>query len=158
MQASAQHRAAPYFPVAPVVRYVRGPAPGDVEQSISGGAAYSPDTDTIYSSGVLPKFSRGHENFHALDDQVLTDGDRHYLTRIAGLTGAWNQGTGLTAGGLRSPSEILADWYGNAVVGHDPRKAWTDAYAPVPDPKAFRRFEQALVRLGRRNHLAAYVR
>lgn len=147
-----------YVPAAPTVHYTQGVAPGDrVEQAISGGAAYQPETDTIYFSGPpLTKFARGHENGHALDDQVLGDGDRHYFTRLMGLTGDWNQGTGLTAGGLRSPNEFFADWYGNAATGSNGRTSWNDAYAPAPDPKQFRRFMQALDRLGHRKGLLPY--
>jgi hypothetical protein len=153
------HAAQPFVPMAPAVNFVQGTAPGDDESAaIGGGAAYAWDTDTIYHTGQLSKFARGHEMGHALDDQVLSDGDRNFFTRLMGLSGPWRQGTGIQNAGKRSPDEIFADWYGNAVAGNDPSRSWDDAYATPPDPKDFHRFQQALARLGRRRSLPQYQR
>jgi hypothetical protein len=144
------------IPAAPTVNWAHNVAPpGPAENSVGGSAAYDWGSDTVYFQGNMPKFTRAHELGHALDDQELNDGDRHFFTRLMGMSGDWNQGTGFQ-GGTHSPSEIFADWYGNAAVGNDPSRAWSDAYATPPDPKTFRRFAQALDRLGHRRGLLGY--
>lgn len=157
LSASPAHaKAGVYVPAAPVVHYAQGglaPDPG-VDFAGTGAAAYAADTDTIHYEGLLGKSARGHENGHALDDQVLSDGDRRFFTRLMGLIGDWNQGTGMT--GFHSPNEWFADWYGNAANGRDGFHQWDSAYAPAPNPKAYRKFRQALDRLGRRHHLKPY--
>jgi hypothetical protein len=109
------------IPAAPSVNWAHNVAPpGPPDNSVAGSAAYDWGSDTVYFQGNMPKFTRAHELGHALDDQALNDGDRHFFTRLMGMSGNWNQGTGFQ-GGTHSPSEIFADWYGNAAIGNDPR-------------------------------------
>lgn len=132
-------------------------APG-LETDWLSAAAYDSDDATIYFEGTLTRSERGHETGHALDAQVLTSGDRVYFTRLMGLKGAWDQGSGYTRAAVagRSPIEAFADWYGNAANHRDAVHSWDSAYTSPPDPQVFRRFKLALARLGRRLHLARY--
>jgi hypothetical protein len=154
---SPAHRAAPFMPVAPNVRYAHtAPPVNGTDNQLPAAAAYYPGEDTVYFGGNLDRFTRGHELGHAFDDQVLSDADRGNMMRLMRMKGAWNQGTGLS-GGAQSPSEIFADWYGNAAIGNDPRRKWSDAYATPPSPPQFRRFQLALARIGRQRNLPQYT-
>jgi hypothetical protein len=124
------------------------------EAAIVGGYA-DPATGDVHS--ISPDdFSTGHEAFHLLDLQTATDADRARWESILGLSGPWNQGTGLTGGGLRSPSEIIADNYGMLVSGTDPRHAMQSSYADHYDFRRMRRFARSLERFRRRNGLGVY--
>lgn len=145
------------MPAAPNVRYAHtAPPVNGTDNQLPSEAAYYPDENTVYFGGNLAKFTRGHELGHAFDDQVFTPGDRAAFTRIAKMKGDWYQGTG-TAGGAQSPSEIFADWYGNAAVGNNPRRKWDDAYATAPTPAQFHRFQLWLARIGRQRSLPQYT-
>lgn len=147
------HSAATYVPLAPAVSYVQGRAPGVPVESLTS-AQYDPNTKTVYhEKPVLGKFARGHELGHALDFQTLNDGDRNSFTRMMGMRGPW---ASPAVSGRSTPQEVFADWYANAVVGSDATHSWESAYSQTPAPKAFRAFEQALARLGRRRQLAQY--
>lgn len=148
---SPAHVAQPYLPIAPTINYAQGVAPG-TPSNWDPSAEYDPGTKTVYSPGRLNRFQRGHEAGHALDFQVLNDGDRNYFTRLLGLKGPWAADTF----GTSSPQEVFADWYANAVVGNDGVHSWESGYAATPDPVTLRRFKQALARLGRRYQLAQY--
>lgn len=152
------HYARQYMPVAPNITYAHTPPPVNQTDTtqLPAAAAYYPDQNTVYFGGTLDRFTRGHELGHAFDDQVLSDGDKAAFMKLARLKGAWNQGTGV-AGGLQSPSEIFADWYGNAAIGNDPRWKWSDAYATAPTPQQFRRFQLWLARVGRQRSLPQYT-
>jgi hypothetical protein len=145
------------MPVAPNVRYAHtAPPVNGTDSQLPAAAAYYPGEDTVYFGGNLDRFTRGHELGHAFDDQVLSDGDRANIMRLMRMRGSWNQGTGLS-GGAQSPAEIFADWYGNAAIGNDPRRKWSDAYASAPSPAQFRRFQLALARIGRQRSLSQYT-
>jgi hypothetical protein len=136
-----------------VIHYVTGKGPG-APSNATGNAYYDPDTHTVYSSG--DNFARGHETGHAFDQEVLSDGDRHYFQRLLHApAGSWNRGTGATAEGLVSPSEWFADFYGAAAIRLDPRHDGVSAYATI-GPKRLKRFEAALARLGKRRGLEPY--
>lgn len=145
-----------YVPAPRQVQYARGSVPGDLDGA-NYGAAADTATNTIYFNGPqLARSTKGHETAHILDAQVLTDGQRQFFTHLMGLSGAWDQGTGYS--GMKSPKEFFADWYGNAANNHDGVHRWDSAYAPPPDPKAYKRFRQALERLARRQQLGRYAR
>lgn len=101
-------------------------------------------------------FIRGHETGHVFDYEVLDEGARNKLTRIMGLSGPWEQGTGLAALN-KSPIEAFADYYGALASGMK-----LDGSTPVETsyvtwkPRAMREIAGMLDRIGRRNHLAAY--
>jgi hypothetical protein len=143
----------PYFPAPPLINYVQGVAPG-VPADAMGNAAYVPESHTVYSQGKPDRYSRAHEAGHAFDSEVLNPGQRVLFQRLMGLpAGPWSTGTGLQ--GLRSPSEWFADYYSAAANHVNPRLENTAAYATIT-PKRLKRFENALVRLGRQQRLAAY--
>lgn len=142
-----------FVPAPPVVTYVRGVGPGTPSDA-AGNASYDPETHTVYSDG--DPFARGHETGHALDQEVLTDGDRRYFQRLLHApAGAWDRGTGATSEGLKSPSEWFADYYGAAAIRLDPTREVVSAYAPI-GPVRLKRFEAALARLGKRHGLKPY--
>lgn len=145
------------IPAPPVVNYQRGLPEGMAADEITP-AAYDPNTKTVHFAETLSKVARGHELGHAFDHQVLTEGDRTYFIRLMGLECPWDQGTGYTPVALagKSPIETFADWYGNAINKHDAVHSWDASYTSPPDAKTFRRFKQALVRLGRRHSLPLY--
>lgn len=144
-----------FVPAAPSVKYVQGYAPGITQDNAAGTAAYDSDTDTVYYQGRLGKATKAHELGHALDDQSLTDGDRVYFQRLMHApAGAWNTGTGLQ-GGFSSPSEWFADYYQAAALHLDPTRENQAAYASI-GPVRLKRFEAALARLGKRQHLPQY--
>lgn len=147
-----------FIPAPPVVHFAHTRAPG-LPQDWLSSAAYDSATKTVYFEGALSKSGRGHELGHAFDFQVLTDGDRVFFTRLMGLSGAWDQGSGYTrtAAAGKSPVEVFADWYGNAVNGHDATHSWDSSYSATPTGRTFRRFKQALARLGLRRHLKPYT-
>lgn len=146
------HSAPPYVPAAPTINYAVGRAPGLPSEFLSS-AQYDPNTKTVYHEGQMGRFARGHEAGHALDFQVLTDGDRDYFTRAIGMRGPWAPPGTV---GKPTPREVFADWYANAVIRGDPARSWASGYSSAPDPKAFRAFERALARFGRRHQLAQY--
>lgn len=144
-----------YVPVAPTVHYTQGYAPGITQENATGNAAYDPDTDTVYYQGKLEKSTKAHELGHALDDQVLSDGDRAYFQKLMHApAGEWRSGTGLQ-GGMTSPSEWFADYYQASALNLDPRRQNEAAYATI-GPKRLKRFEAALSRLAKRQHLKQY--
>jgi hypothetical protein len=137
------------LPAPPVLHYQQGYGPGITQQNAMGTASYAPDTDTLYYVGTLDRATKGHEVGHAVDDQLLTDGDRHYFQRLMHAPpGEWRTGTGLQ-GGATSPSEWFADYYQAAALKLDPRRESQAAYAQV-GPKRLIRFEKALTRLAKR--------
>lgn len=145
-----------YVPAPPKVHYQQGYGPGITQENAMGTASYSRDTDTIYYLGKPDETTRAHETGHALDDQVLTDGDRRYFQRLMQApAGDWRSGTGLQ-GGARSPSEWFADYYQAAALDLDPRHEQVAAYAQV-GPKRLKRFEAALARVAKRQHLKQYL-
>lgn len=142
-------------PAAPVVNYVQGYAPGVTQENAAGNAAYDPNTDTVYYQGRLEKATKAHELGHALDDQVLNDGDRVYFQKLMHAPGgAWQSGTGLQ-GGLTSPSEWFADYYQAAALKLDPTRQNEAAYTTI-GPIRLKRFEAALARLAARKHLQPF--
>jgi hypothetical protein len=119
--------------------------PGD-EVGIVGAYA-NPETRQIFMQEYEP-FTYAHEMFHILDSTVLTDADRRRFQKILGMPKrAWNTGTGMTGGGLRSPSEIGADYYAAVAVGLDPSRQYEGAYAQSYNPRRLRRFGRSLERL-----------
>lgn len=143
-----------FVPAAPVVNYVQGYAPGITQENATGTAAYDANTDTVYYQGRLRKSTKAHELGHALDDQVLTDGDRAYFQKLLHApAGEWNTGTGLQ--GLASPNEIFADYYQAAALHLDPRRQSEASYTTV-GPVRLKRFEAALARIAARKHLQPY--
>lgn len=155
MAATTAHSAAkalnPYVPGAPKVQVVDGPPPGAFE---GAPTAMDPSTGTIYHEGAFNKFDRAHEVGHALDAEVLTDGDRHYFQRIMHAPpGAWDQGTGTA--GYKSPDEWFADYYAASATHLDLGRQNVDSYAQL-GPKRLQRFEKALARLGQRHNLKPY--
>jgi hypothetical protein len=102
-----------------------------------GPACYSPDTNTIYVR--QPGFAFQHELGHAFDAANLDDGERSRFIHITHLRGPWRQGTGFTAGGLRSPSEKFADAYAACRLRLDPRREWETGYDWTPSPRLHRR-------------------
>lgn len=144
------------MPAPQGVSYVNAPYPG-LENDATLTAAYDPNNNTVYWQGEFDPFTKGHETGHAIS-QLFSDGDKSFFTKLIGRDGPWSQGTGTAMAGARSPDEVFADWYGNAVAGNDPSRSWSAAYSTPPDPRTFRRFEQAMVRFGKRHGLQAYVR
>lgn len=144
-----------FVPAAPVVNYVRGYAPGISQESAMGTAAYDTTTNTVYYQGRLDRATRAHELGHALDDQVLNDGDRVYFQKLMHApAGAWYTGTGMQ-GGASSPSEWFADYYQAAALHLDPRRQNEAAYAAI-GPRRLKRFEAAMARIAARKHLQPY--
>lgn len=144
-----------YVPAPPKVNYQQGYGPGITQENAMGTASYDRDTDTVYYLGKPDAIARAHETGHALDDQVLTDGDRHYFQRLMQApSGEWRSGTGLQ--GLKSPSEWFADYYQAAALNLDPRHEQVAAYAQV-GTKRLKQFEAALARLAKRQHLKRYL-
>jgi hypothetical protein len=88
------------------------------EAAIVGGYA-DPATGDVHS--ISPDdFSTGHEAFHLLDLQTATDADRARWESILGLSGPWNQGTGLTGGGLSLTERDHRRQLRDARLGHRP--------------------------------------
>lgn len=102
-------------------------------------------------------FATGHEAFHLLD-KLATDRDRARWQRILGYKGEWDQGTGASAAGLRSPSELIADNFGMLASGRDPRTTMDGGYVESYNPKRLRRFGRSLERFRVRNGLEVYDR
>lgn len=154
---SAVAACAAFLPGPPALHFAHTRAPGLAVDQLSA-AAYDSASETVYFEGTLSRSELGHESGHAFDFQVLTDGDRVYFTRLMGLSGPWDQGSGYTHTAIlgRSPIETFADWYGNAVNGRDAIHSWDASYTSPPDPKRFQRFKRALGRIGRRHHLQPY--
>lgn len=94
-------------------------------------------------------FSLGHELFHLLDTQVLTDQDRAKFSRILKVKGPWDQGTGVAGGGMASPSEVAADYYASLATGANlPGSGrMVSSYVDGYGPKRLRRFDRALGKL-----------
>lgn len=138
-------------PAPPEIHFKWG-SPAGLEQDASFTAGVDPASRTIYHTQTLDRLAGAHEVGHLLDAEVLNAGDRAYFTRILGLTGPWNQGTGLTAGGLRSPNEWFADYYSAAANHFQPGRDGMSAYAQI-GPVRLQRFEKALGRLGQRRGL-----
>jgi hypothetical protein len=102
------------------------------------GAYANPETRQIFMQEYDP-FTYAHEMFHILDSTVLTDADRRRFQRILGMPKrAWNTGTGIAGGGLRSPSEIGADYYAAEAIGLDPSRQYEGAYAQSYNPRRLR--------------------
>jgi hypothetical protein len=145
----------PFVPAPPVLHYVEGYGPGVTQENAMGNAGYERATDTIYHIGKLDKATRAHETGHALDDQALSDGDRVYFQKLMHApVGDWRSGTGLQ-GGLTSPSEWFADYFQAAALHLDPRRENQAAYAQI-GPVRLKRFEAALSRIAKRQHLKQY--
>lgn len=107
------------------------------------------DTATIYVEPGQGEFVLKHELGHLFDYQRLNDGDRHWFTRMLGLTGAWSQGAGLE--GLLSPAERFADAYAACALGWRPdRGHWEDSYGYEPTPTRHRKICAAINRIGNR--------
>ena len=120
-------------------------------------AAYADvDADTIYMREP-DAFTMGHESFHLLS-KLATDRDKARWQKILGYGGDWDQGTGVTGGGLKSPSELIADNFGMLASGRDPRKTMDGGYVEGYDPKRLRRFGRSLERFRARNNLGVYDR
>lgn len=107
------------------------------------------DNGVIYVEPGQGRFVYEHEVGHLFDVQRLNDGDRRWFTRKLGLTGAWEQGSGLE--GLRSPFERFADAYAACALGLRPdRGEWAVSYGYQPTPKRHRRICAAIGRVGDR--------
>lgn len=110
---------------------------------------------TIYYAQPLDKFAKAHEVGHALDAQVLTDGDRAYFQKLMHApAGPWYQGSAADTGG--GPSEWFGDYYGAVYTNFDPDHGGLGSYAQI-GPKRLKRFEQALQRLAKRRNLKPYT-
>lgn len=140
-----------FVPAPPTVQYARG-VPEGVPADWLYTASYNPSDKTVYFVGALDRTMRGHELGHAFDFQVLTDGDRTYFMRVMGLHGPWNN-----PGADPNPIEAFADWYGNDANRYDAVHSWDASYTSPPTALRFRRFKQALARLGHRYHLKPYT-
>lgn len=144
-----------FVPAPPVINYVQGYAPNTAQEDVMGNAAYYAPTDTIYYQRKLENSAKAHELGHALDEQVLNDGDRVYFQKLMHAPGGeWNSGTGLQ-GGATSPNEWFADYYQAAALHLDPRTQSQAAYATI-GPVRLKRFEAALARLAKRKNLQPY--
>lgn len=107
-------------------------------------------TATIYVPDGTSRFGREHELGHLFDAQFLDDGERNALKRAMGLpvSRPWSTGTGLTAGGLASPSEKFADLYAACRLRMDPDRRWETGYDYQPSRRALRLACGVLARAG----------
>lgn len=119
------------------------PSGGDV--GMVGGYT-NPSTGDIYMQERDP-FALAHEKFHLLDYQSLSDAERGRLQRAMNMTGAWDQGVGVT-GGMHSPSEWAADYYAAGVTGLNLNRQVVSSYATI-GPKRLKRFKRELKRISR---------
>lgn len=104
---------------------------------------------TIYIEPGQDQFVYWHEVGHIFDAELLTVGDRNWFTRMLGLIGAWDQGSGLQ--GLRSPKERFADAYATCALGWRPdRGPWADSYGYEPTLKRHKQICAAINRIGER--------
>lgn len=117
----------------------------DPHAGAAGPAAGYTNTETneVYMREYDP-FSYAHELFHLLDTQVATDADRKRWQKILKLKGNWDQGTG--TGGVRSPSEIVADYYAGAALGLDLDHEVVGSYAQFT-PKRLKRMGRSFERM-----------
>jgi hypothetical protein len=125
-------------------------------QAISAGAV--PAENAIYWRGQRPdKVTLGHEVGHLFDHAALNDANRAKLARLLGYkrTRPWQQGYGLRGGGLTSPNERFADWYGNLAAGKG-NGSWDGAYSSPPELRQLVRFGEMLERIGRKRGLGEY--
>jgi hypothetical protein len=100
---------------------------------------------TVYVARGEPPFILYHELGHLYDFQDLTDGDREWFTRMLGLSGPWNQGSGPMA--QESPMERFADAYATCALGWRPdRGQWAVAYGYEPTGKRHRSICRAIAR------------
>jgi hypothetical protein len=147
-----------YVPAPRNLRVVDGTAPGLPADAISGAQSV-PSEGVVYLTKAADSFGRAHEVGHVFDAQDLSDGDRTYFQKLMHAPGGqWNQGTGLK-GGLHSPHEWFADYYGAAatgVTGDDLRRGQGISSYATLGPKRLDRFIAALERLGRRQGLDPY--
>lgn len=135
------------------VRYGEFDVPDKQDLGPTGGYT-NPQTGEIFLRNP-DNFATGHEAFHLLDT-IATDSDRARWQKILGYGGQWNQGTGATAGGLQSPSELIADNFGMLASGKDPRTSMDGGYVQGYDYKRMRRLARSLERFRKRNSLDVY--
>jgi hypothetical protein len=128
------------------------------------GAYVQGDDIHIRKGTRLDPVAAAHETGHLFDQQVLTDGDRHYITRLLHAQGPWRQGTG-AQGGYSSPNEWFADYYAAAATGWQPPHVTksggvigggTESYTHI-GPKRLKRLEAALQRIQARKGLQSYT-
>lgn len=153
---AASRRQRRYVPAPPVVNYARGvPDGADPADFLVGTVG-----DTIYRTEPLDKFGRRHEIGHVFDNTVLTDANRAYFTKLFGLSGPWSQGTGADEGAAHSPDEWFADYYAADAVNmrlRGPHRTPIQGAYATYGPKRLARFESALARIGRQQHLKPLV-
>lgn len=145
-----------FIPAPPVVNYVYGLDPSVTTGGGEKPAAYAyTDTQTVYlpdrDSNPISDFQRAHETGHLFADQVLSEGDRRYFSRLLHASGRWSVGQGAD-----DPAEVFADYYGAAASGINPANGYSIPMYVNIGPKRMARFEKALARVAKRHNLKPY--
>lgn len=144
------------IPAPPVAHYAYGLDPNVTTGTGAKPSAYTyTDTQTVYlpdrGRNPMQRFQKAHETGHLFMNQVLTDGDRQYFSRLLHAPGQWGVGQGAD-----DPAEVFADYYGAAASGINPAHGYSVPMYVNLGPKRMKRFERAMERLSRRHHLKPY--
>lgn len=140
------------MPAPPTVNYAYGLDPNVTADGQHPTAYTYGDTVHLpdHAKSMTNSFIKAHETGHVFDTEVLSDGDRYFLSRlIHAPPGPWQQQSV-----YKSPNEWFADYYAAAASGVSPTNGDSVSMYATIGPKRLKRFEAALGRIAKRQHLS----